>query len=134
MKIIFSEVFGSVVLYPHLSESSCASVQKGQKKTNLEGFSLDKKTFLIDETVNLAVIFSQTRAYLRRKINTLQISMHLYSYILILIQLLHFYFVFLLWHATDHRHDLLKFGFSSRLSGVRWKLHDTNKLSVSSTN
>ena len=40
---------------------------KGQKKTNLEGFSLDKKTFLIDEAVNLAVIFSQTRAYLRRK-------------------------------------------------------------------
>ena len=44
---------------------------------------------------------------------------HLYSYIPILIQLPHFYFVLLLWHATDHRHGLLKFVFTSRLTGVR---------------
>ena len=51
-----------------------------------------------------------------------EISTHLYNYVPILIQLLHFCFVFLLWHATDHQHGLLKFVFASHLTGVRWKL------------
>ena len=73
---------------------------------------------------------SLTRAFLRRKINTLklQISTHHYSYIPILIQRPHFFsFVFLLWNATDHRQGLLNvcsllfwLAFGRSLSSLNW--------------